>query len=69
MMSGKAFSYELLSARPQKPALVMAVSIKRGEEIIGVLGAAMNIDTLSIRSPPGKMEVLALLSLWMDQTR
>lgn len=46
-MSGKAFAFETLIGKTSKPALVMAVPIKSGDEIIGVLGAAMNIDTLS----------------------
>lgn len=48
VMSGKPFAFEtLIGKTSKKPALVMAVPIKNGEEIIGVLGAAMNIDTLS----------------------
>lgn len=48
VMSGKPFAFEtLIGKTSKKPALVMAVPIKSGEEIIGVLGAAMNIDTLS----------------------
>lgn len=48
VMSGKAFAFEtLIGKTSKKPALVMAVPIKSGDEIIGVLGAAMNIDTLS----------------------
>lgn len=48
VMAGKPFSFEtLIGKTSKKPALVMAVPIKNGEEIIGVIGAAMNIDTLS----------------------
>jgi len=48
VMSGKPFAFEtLIGKTSKKPALVMAVPIKNGEEIIGVLGAAMTIDTLS----------------------
>jgi len=48
IMSGKPFAFEtLIGKTSKKPALVMAVPIKKGDEIIGALAAAMNIDTLS----------------------
>lgn len=48
VMAGKPFAFEtLIGKTSKKPALVMAVPLKKGDEIVGVLGAAMNIDMLS----------------------
>lgn len=48
ILAGKQFSFEtLIGKTSKKPALVMAVPIKNGEETIGILAAAMNIDKLS----------------------
>lgn len=48
IIAGKPFAFEtLIGKTSKKPALVIAVPIMKGEETIGVLGAAMNIDTLS----------------------
>jgi methyl-accepting chemotaxis protein len=48
IISGKEVAWQVLIGKTsQKPALVLAVPIKRGDEIVGVLASAMTIDDIS----------------------
>jgi methyl-accepting chemotaxis protein len=47
-ISGKKLSWQtLIGKTSKKPALVLAVPIKDGERLVGVIAAAMNIDVIS----------------------
>jgi methyl-accepting chemotaxis protein len=48
IISGKEVAWQVLIGKTsQKPAMVLAVPIKRGEEIVGVIASAMTIDDIS----------------------
>ena len=48
IMIGKKLSWQtLIGKTSKKPALVLAVPIKRGDRLVGVIAAAMNIDEIS----------------------
>jgi methyl-accepting chemotaxis protein len=47
-ISGKKLSWETLVGKTsEKPALVLAVPIKRGDRLVGVIAAAMTIEVIS----------------------
>jgi methyl-accepting chemotaxis protein len=48
VLAGKKLSWQTLIGRTShKPALVMAVPIKSGDTLVGIMAAAMNIDEIS----------------------
>ncbi len=48
VIAGKKLSWQtLIGKTSKKPALVLAVPIKNGENLVGVIAAAMNIDVVS----------------------
>ncbi|MFH2220352.1 MAG: cache domain-containing protein [Pseudomonadota bacterium] len=50
IVGGRAVAWQVLIEKTsKKPALVLAVPIKNGDEIVGVLASALNLDELSKR--------------------
>jgi methyl-accepting chemotaxis protein len=48
IIQGKQLSWQtLIGKTSKKPALILAVPIKSGDQLVGVLAAAMNVDDLS----------------------
>ena len=48
IISGKKLSWQtLIGKTSKKPALVLAVPIKRGDQLVGVIAAAMTVDVIS----------------------
>jgi methyl-accepting chemotaxis protein len=48
IMAGKKLSWQtLIGKTSKKPALVLAVPVKSGDEIVGVMAAAMTVDEIS----------------------
>lgn len=68
IMAGKALSWQTVTGRTSKiPALVVAVPIRDGNRVVGVLAAAMTVENISKKTATWKMGATGFAFLLDEQ--
>ncbi|MBI5581789.1 MAG: zinc-ribbon domain-containing protein [Deltaproteobacteria bacterium] len=68
IMAGKAVSWQTVTGRTSKiPALVVAVPIRDGNQVVGVLAAAMTVEDISKKTATWKMGATGFAFLLDEQ--